>query len=158
MVTLQRGLVGIAGVLLVVACGGDVEDGEGSTSPSSSGGTSTGGRAGVGGGSSEGGTSSDGGTAAETGGDASTGGGSSTDDVCERGCVETVAAGCANGPSSQEQCVSDCRSFSLGSCGAEYDALMACADGQPVTCSAQGLPIIEACLLQQAALVVCLSG
>jgi hypothetical protein len=114
------------------------------------------------GGDDDGGGSGTGGVSASTGGaggaGASTGGaGGGGTDLCEVGCVATMAAACANGPASQAVCVTDCRSLQNGACGTEYAALQACAVGESVTCSAAGSPIVAACATEQASFVACLN-
>jgi hypothetical protein len=43
-----------------------------------------------------------------------------------------------------------------GSCGGEYATFQACAEGNPITCTAQGQPMVEACSDEQAAFIACL--
>src|SRR5678815_5263450 len=69
---------------------------------------------------------------------ASGGSGGASGSLCETGCDATLAANCSSGPATQAQCVSDCESLSSGICATEYHALQACADGQAITCNAQG--------------------
>jgi hypothetical protein len=78
-------------------------------------------------------------------------------DACEVGCAATLAADCSNGPATQAKCVSDCHMLEAGSCGGEYATFQACADGKPITCSAQGQPIVAACSDPQTAFVACLT-
>jgi hypothetical protein len=80
-----------------------------------------------------------------------------TADACHDGCVETLAAKCSNGPTDQASCESTCHSLESGKCGGEYATFQGCAGGKALTCSAQGLPIVEACSDQQAAFVACLN-
>jgi hypothetical protein len=68
-----------------------------------------------------------------------------------------LAADCDNGPASQQQCVEDCQMLEQGPCASEYDALQDCAEGEAITCSAQGIPVIEACAAEQGALIDCLT-
>ena len=77
--------------------------------------------------------------------------------ACREGCVATVEADCDNGPASQASCESDCRALESGSCAAEYKALQTCAEGQKVSCSAQGLPTVSACANETAAFVSCIN-
>jgi hypothetical protein len=104
--------------------------------------------------SGAGGGGSSGGATGSNGGGGAGGAGA---DVCERGCVVTLAASCDNGPTSQGQCVNDCQTLMSGSCGTQYRALQACADGQAITCSAQGLPVVQACATEQDSFVACLN-
>jgi hypothetical protein len=60
------------------------------------------------------------------------------------------------GPPTQEQCESDCERLLAEACGAEYRALMACADGAAIGCGPMGTPIIPACSVEQATFVECL--
>lgn len=108
----------------------------------------------AGGGSAMGGAGQ-GGDGASGASPAGAGGGGA--DPCTSGCVHTLAADCDNGPASASECVSDCQALMNGSCGAEYRALQACAEGEAVACDAQGIPAIEACAAEQAAFVACLS-
>ena len=80
-----------------------------------------------------------------------------TSDACEVGCVATLEADCSNGPATRAKCVSDCHMLEDGSCGDAYATFQACAKGEAVTCSAQGLPSVEACSDEQAAFVACLT-
>ena len=89
----------------------------------------------------------DGGTAAATPGDA-----------CQVGCQATLAANCSNGPTDQTNCESACAALAAGTCGGEYATFQACAEGQAITCSPQGQPIVAACSDEQAAFVVCING
>ena len=89
MKTLVHALL-LGAALCFVACGGDDdEDGDAAGA---------------------GGTSSGGTTSGESGATGS-------DSLCRRGCVETLAADCQNGPSSQEECEEDCEALTAGSCG-----------------------------------------
>jgi hypothetical protein len=126
--------------LSAAACGSDSKD-----EPSAS--------AGKGGG--------DGGSGANTaaGGAPNTSGGGGTPgagDACEVGCTATLAADCSNGPATHAKCVSDCHMLEAGSCGGEYATFQACAEGNPITCTAQGQPVVEACSDEQAAFIACL--
>jgi hypothetical protein len=76
---------------------------------------------------------------------------------CTRGCQATVAADCDNGPSLSE-CVSDCNDQAVGECGAEFIDLLACGDGEAVTCDPNENPVVEACSTEQDAFVACLNG
>ena len=84
-------------------------------------------------------------------------GGGRSATACARGCDSTLAADCAQGPDSRAQCESDCERLRSGDCGDEYRALMRCADGEEVSCSGAGLPVIEACEAEQNAFVACLN-
>jgi len=79
------------------------------------------------------------------------------DSRCERGCVATLAADCPNGPDTQQQCVADCEALESGDCGAEYAALQACAEGEAISCSAQGIPVVAACSAEQTVFIDCLN-
>ena len=118
----------LAAVLGLAACGDD----DGGDDDAGSGGTSSGG------------TSSEGGAPGEA-------------SLCRRGCADTLAADCTNGPVSQAQCESDCQELERGSCGTEYQAFQRCAEGETITCSASGLPTVSACTAEQQAFVECLS-
>ncbi len=133
MKTKAFSLVVCAGLGLGLGCGGDDSNTGGS------------------GGSTATGDGSAGGFGGSGGGNPSVGG------ICEQGCVATLAADCANGPSSQSTCVNDCQSLMNGSCGALYRALQTCAEGKAITCSAQGQPVILACATEQDAFVSCLN-
>lgn len=78
--------------------------------------------------------------------------------VCASGCVLTLAAACSNGPATQAICEADCEMLRAGSCGAEYEALLSCGEGNAVTCDASGRPTIAACSAEQSTFVMCLSG
>jgi hypothetical protein len=82
---------------------------------------------------------------------------SSAGDDCKTGCVATIAAHCSNGPTTQADCEQTCQALDTGSCAAEYKALQACAQGKPISCSAQGLPSVAACSTEQNAFVACVS-
>jgi hypothetical protein len=100
----------------------------------------------------------------DTGSGGSSNGGSSngesgaagTDTLCNRGCVETLAADCENGPTSQGECEADCEALAAGSCGTEYRAFQQCADGETISCSSSGLPSVSACANEQQAFIDCL--
>jgi hypothetical protein len=77
---------------------------------------------------------------------------------CTRGCVATLAANCSNGPATQTVCEADCVRLASGACAAEYEALAECADGEVLTCSPNGIPVVAACATQQQAMVACLTG
>ncbi|MBN2194464.1 MAG: hypothetical protein JW751_16725 [Polyangiaceae bacterium] len=141
-------LVVVVGLGLVGGCGDDggEDDGGGSGGRAATGGTSNGGSGPAG--------TTNGGSGAGMDGTGATGGG---EDPCERGCVETMAASCENGPSSQGECVSDCHALQDGDCGAEYDAFQACAEGETITCSSLGIPMVEACMTEQLAFIACLT-
>ena len=91
--------------------------------------------------------------------DASAGGGGSagSDWSCESGCELALEADCAMGPPSQAQCVTDCEETLAGECGAAYEALMGCAEGEAITCRADGFLVIVACSAEQDAFVACLN-
>jgi hypothetical protein len=118
----------LAAVLGLSACGDDEDD------DTSSGGTSNGG------------TSN--GESGATG----------TGTLCSRGCVETLAAECENGPTTQAECETDCEALAAGSCGTEYRAFQACAEGEAISCSSSGLPSVEACADEQEGFVDCASA
>jgi hypothetical protein len=88
---------------------------------------------------------------------AGSGGGSSEDPLCQLGCQMTLAADCANGPATEEECVQNCEGFASGPCAAEYDAFRACAATGEITCSPEGLPIVETCADEQGAFIACLN-
>jgi hypothetical protein len=96
----------------------------------------------------------DDGEGAQDGG-AGTNGASAT--PCEEGCELTLRADCTMGPSSRQVCEDDCEMLRSGPCGAEYRTLMSCGEGEDVTCSGSGLPVIEACEAEQNAFVACLN-
>jgi hypothetical protein len=87
------------------------------------------------------------------GGDAAT----TTADKCHDGCIETLAAKCSAGPTDQASCESTCHSLETGKCGSEYATFQSCAEGKPLTCSAQGLPAVATCSDEQTAFVACLN-
>jgi len=132
-------VLAVSCALLLGACGSDEREAE-PAGMAGTGGLATG----VDGGST---ASTDGGTPGTTPGDA-----------CDEGCVLTLAADCSNGPASQASCVSSCHALEAGSCGGQYATFQACAEGNPITCSAQGQPIVAACSDEQAAFVACLSN
>jgi hypothetical protein len=99
----------------------------------------------------------DGGDDTGSGGTSSEGGAPGGASLCRRGCADTLAANCANGPASQSECEADCQALERGSCGSEYQAFQVCAEGETVTCSASGLPTVPACTAEQQAFVACLS-
>jgi hypothetical protein len=76
---------------------------------------------------------------------------------CERGCELTLEADCPMGPPSQAQCVTDCEDNLAGDCGAAYEALMRCAEGEAITCRDDGFVVIVACSAEQDAFVSCLN-
>ena len=88
------------------------------------------------------------------GGTSGTGGGGS---VCEEGCVATLAADCPNGPADQASCVSQCEALRTGSCATEYAAFQTCAEGKPITCGSNGIPVVEECSTEQNAFIACLT-
>jgi hypothetical protein len=55
------------------------------------------------------------------------------------------------------ECLEDCEALSSGACGSEYAALQSCAEGEAITCSAAGIPVVEACSDEQAAFIACLN-
>lgn len=89
----------------------------------------------------------------EDGGD-----GGDPENICEQGCTATLEADCDNGPASQSVCEADCEMLREGSCAAEYETLLSCAEGEEVTCDPQGIPVIEACAAEQTAFVDCLNS
>lgn len=118
----------------VIACGSDDDSPKDSSSSSADGGATS--------------NETNGGAGApDTGGS----------DACHDGCVETLAAKCKNGPTDQASCESTCLSLESGACGAEYASLQSCGKGKVISCSASGLPTIEACADEQAAFVACLN-
>lgn len=78
-------------------------------------------------------------------------------DACERGCTDTLAADCPMGPPDHATCVSQCRALGAGACKTEYAAFQACAEGEPITCGSNGIPVVEACSAEQAAFIACLN-
>jgi hypothetical protein len=121
-------------------------------------------------GGTDGGMVADGGGGTDGGGGATDGGGGGGSDggggdpdggpmgtECERGCALVVAAGCANGPDNMAVCVSDCEMLRTGACGVEYEAFLTCADGEAISCDAEGRPNVAACMTEQATFVACLS-
>jgi hypothetical protein len=90
-------------------------------------------------------------------------GGCSSDDAaasggntCHDGCVAVVAAHCSNGPADQASCESDCNGFVASKCSSQFAALQSCDKGKPITCDADGNPIVAACSTEQDAFVACL--
>jgi hypothetical protein len=79
-------------------------------------------------------------------------------DPCHTGCIDTVAANCGNGPADLASCENTCNALSAGSCGGEYATFQTCAEGEAISCSAQGQPIVAACSDEQAAFVACING
>ena len=77
--------------------------------------------------------------------------------VCEEGCVDTVAAACANSPADEASCTATCEALRVGQCGTEYEAVLACSEGGTVTCDAGGFPTVEACSAEFAAFTACLN-
>jgi hypothetical protein len=84
--------------------------------------------------------------------------GADAGDICESGCVLSIAAACDNGPTGQGECVTDCNGLRAGPCGTEFNAYIACGEGEDVTCDADGQVIIEACATERAAFLSCLAG
>jgi hypothetical protein len=74
---------------------------------------------------------------------------------CERGCELALEADCPMGPPSQAQCVADCEQNLAGDCGAEYEALMRCAEGEAISCRDDGFLVIAACGTEQDAFIAC---
>jgi hypothetical protein len=89
----------------------------------------------------------------ESDGSGGTGGGA----ACDQGCEDTIAADCPNGPPDQATCVSQCKALASGTCKTEYAAFQACAEGKPITCGSNGIPVVEECSAEQAAFIACLS-
>jgi hypothetical protein len=89
---------------------------------------------------------------------AGSGGSSSGDPLCQLGCQLTLAADCPLGPATQEECVQDCEGFGTGPCASEYQAFQSCAAvGGQITCSAEGIPVVETCSEEQGAFIACLN-
>jgi hypothetical protein len=112
---------------------------------------------GAGGASGSGGASSSGGTSSLSGGTTSgESGATSAGSPCERGCIDTLAADCQNGPTSLRQCEEDCEMLAAGSCGDVYRAFQACAAGEPIGCDATGRPRVDVCTEEQQSFIDCL--
>jgi hypothetical protein len=75
---------------------------------------------------------------------------------CTRSCQAKVAAACTSGPT-LTQCTSNCRSDADGQCGTEFKALLACGDGEAVSCD-NGTPVVAACSDEQDAFELCDNG
>jgi hypothetical protein len=99
----------------------------------------------------------DDGSDAQDGQDGGGAGASASATPCEAGCEATLRADCTMGPSSRQVCEDDCEMLRSGPCGSEYRALMSCGEGEDVSCSDEGLPVVEACSAEQGAFVACLS-
>jgi hypothetical protein len=76
---------------------------------------------------------------------------------CTTGCEATLAAACSSGPPSMQVCVDDCNEFAVGACAAQYEAFIACADGQSVSCDPSGFPAVSACPGEQASFIQCIN-
>ena len=74
------------------------------------------------------------------------------------GCEATIAADCSAGPADITTCEADCEALRAGTCGVEYEALLTCGEGEPVTCDGAGIPVVEACAGAQGTFVDCLGG
>ncbi len=87
--------------------------------------------------------------------------GSDTDspdaDTCKTACPRTVAAGCAEGPTTDEDCLSGCNEL-LAACPTEMAALLACSPGKEVSCDADGNPVPDGCETEYDALMACIGG
>lgn len=82
---------------------------------------------------------------------------SSANDLCQLGCVATLAAKCSNGPSDQATCEADCAALLAGTCATQYRALQTCAVGKAVTCGTTGIPVVAPCATEQTAFIACLN-
>ncbi len=124
--------------------------GKASSSGGSAGATTSGGTAGsTGSGGSNTGTAGDG-----AGGDS----GGTPDAQCQAGCELTMQADCEHGPANQEQCEGFCVAAKAdANCGAEYQELLDCGEGEGVTCTQDGFPLVENCSTEQDAFVACLN-
>ncbi len=80
---------------------------------------------------------------------------SGTSDICQVGCVATIAAHCSNGPTDQSSCVGTCEALRTGTCSTQYVALQNCAEGKAITCDSTGMPVIDACATEQSTFIVC---
>ncbi|MBI5499997.1 MAG: hypothetical protein HY907_07120 [Deltaproteobacteria bacterium] len=86
------------------------------------------------------------------------GDGDVTPSPCDLYCETVVDAGCASGPPTIEACMTGCDAL-LASCATEFGALAACAGATPtIACDASGMPIVEGCEADHAALLGCMSG
>lgn len=79
------------------------------------------------------------------------------DPRCVTGCEATLAAGCSGGPPTLEVCIDDCNELAMGTCAAEYQTLMACAEGKSVGCDATGFPVVHECQSAQATFIQCIN-
>src|SRR5262245_32247032 len=71
--------------------------------------------------------------------------------TCDDSCTAVVALGCANGPTTQNECVSGCQ-LEQSSCPDEYDAVAKCAGAHPTyDCDASGYVTVVGCESQIAA-------
>ncbi len=82
---------------------------------------------------------------------------SGANDLCQNGCVATLAANCSNGPSDPATCEADCAALLAGTCATQYRTLQTCAVGKAVTCGSTGIPVIAACAAEQTAFIACLN-
>ncbi|MCA9648158.1 MAG: hypothetical protein KC492_46010 [Myxococcales bacterium] len=130
-------------VLAVWACSSEESGGGGSGGSAGSAGTSAGGNAGSGGSSTAGGTGGSSGSSGSAG-SASTGGAEDAGmdvmlDVyvypqCEEGCNKTIVM--CNGTAAEiEECISTCTAATLGTCGDEMKALVACLLTSGIQCN-----------------------
>jgi len=175
--TARQVAIAALGLLLSAACGDDSSSdsksgGASGAAGAAAGSTSKGGSTGSAGqtpGGSAGNAAGGGGSGA-VGGDNAGGDGEGGDDpvggsggagpgnpLCEPGCEATMAADCDDGPPSQQECVEDCQMLSAGPCGSEFLELQACGEGQEVTCSPQGIPVIAACPDETDAFLACIN-
>ncbi len=79
-------------------------------------------------------------------------------DPCESGCVLTLEADCAEGPASQQECVTDCEALRVGDCGTEYEALLTCGESSEVACDENDIPTVVDCASQEGVFRDCLGG
>lgn len=78
---------------------------------------------------------------------------------CGEVCPRVVAAQCSQGPKTEADCESGCRSIRAGKCAGRYDALVTCGGATPTyTCSTSGAVTVAGCESEDAALATCLAG
>ncbi|MBN2496449.1 MAG: hypothetical protein JXR96_17780 [Deltaproteobacteria bacterium] len=84
--------------------------------------------------------------------------GGGDDATCAGICPAVVAAGCANGPPTQADCVSGCEGMLQTECAAQLQAMLDCSAGKTFTCDADDAPVATGCESQNAALNTCLES
>lgn len=80
------------------------------------------------------------------------------EDPCESGCVLTLEAECAEGPATQEECVTDCQALRVGECGTEYEALLQCGESSDVACDENDIPTVVDCAAEEGVFRDCIGG